>query len=132
MLLLPKHPEAVSELTSYMVAIVWASEDYAGLAWVCYNNAAYRCQAAANNNRTWSRINPSLFSQCFTGKTQTANHCDLCLVASHATKDCTLVAEGDPDLPSRLKAVESVVAAFFQTGGLSSVDCQLQGPPRRT
>ena len=39
--------------------------------------------------------------------------------------------EGDPDLPSRLKAVESAVAAFSQTGGLSSVDRRLHGPPRR-
>ena len=126
-----KHPEAVPELMSYMVAIIRASEDYAGLAWVRYD-AAYRRQAAANYNRKWSRINPSLFSLCFTGKAQIANRCDLCLAASHATKDCALVAEGDPDLPSRLKAVESAVAAFSQTGGLSSVDRRLQGPPRRT
>ena len=56
-----KHPEAVPELMSYMVAIIRASEDYAGLAWVCYD-AAYQRQVAANNNRMWLRINPSLFS----------------------------------------------------------------------
>ena len=123
-----KHPEAVPELMSYMVAIIRASEEYAGLAWVRYD-AAHRRQAAANNNRKWST---SLFSLCFTGKAQIANRCDLCLAAPHATKDCALVAEGDPDLPSRLKAVESAVAAFFKTGGLSSVDRRLQGPPRRT
>ena len=65
----------------------------------------------------------------FMGKAQTANRCDLCLAASHATKDCALVAEGDPDLPSTLKVVESAVASFSQTGGLSSVDRWLQGPP---
>ena len=99
-----------------MVAIIRVSEDYAGLAWVRYD-AAYRRPAAANNNRTWSRISPSVFSLIFMGKAQTANRCDLCLAASHATKDCALVAEGDPDLISRLKAVESAVAAFSQTGG---------------
>ena len=36
-----KHPEAVPELMSYVVAIIRASEDYAGLAWVRYD-AAYR------------------------------------------------------------------------------------------
>ena len=132
MLLSAKHPEAVPELMSYMVAIIWASEDYVNLAWVLYD-AAYWHQATANNNRTWSRINPSLFSLCFMGKARTANRCDLCLAASHATKDCTLVAEGDPDLPSRLKVVESVVAAFSQTARLI-VSCMglLDGPRLRS
>ena len=53
----------------------------------------------------------------FHGEGTKANRYDLCLVASHATKDCALVAEGDPDLPSTLKVVESAVAAFSQTGG---------------
>ena len=67
------------------------------------------------------------------GKAQRANHCDLCLAASHATKDYALVAEGDPDLPSRLKAVESTVAVFCQTGGLI-VGCRglLDGPRMRS
>ena len=88
-----RHPEPVPELMLYM-AIVRALEDYTGLAWVCYD-AAYRRQAAANGNRTWSRINPSLFSLCFTGKAQMANRCDLCLVASHRTRECALATEGD-------------------------------------
>ena len=66
----------------------------------------------------------------FHGEGTKANRYDLCLAASHATKDCALVAEGDPDLPSTLKVVESAVAAFSQTGGgVSSVDRRLQGPP---
>ncbi len=35
-----RHPEAVPELMAYMVAIIRASEDYSGLAWVHYD-AAY-------------------------------------------------------------------------------------------
>ena len=45
-----KHPEAVPELVSYVMAIIWASEDYAGLAWVRYD-AAYRRQASVNNSQ---------------------------------------------------------------------------------
>ena len=118
-----KHPEVMPELMSYMVMIIRASEDYAGIAWVY--NAAYWRQAAANNNRTWSRINPSLFSLCFMGKAQTAIHCDLCLAASHATKDCALAVEDDSGLSSRLKTMELALAAFSQTGGLSLGHCQL-------
>ena len=110
-----KHPEAIPELMAYMVAVIRACEDFSGLAWIRYD-AAYRRQAAASGNRTWSRINPSLFSLCFTGKAQAAKRCDLCLAASHVTKDCSLSADLDPDLPSRLKAVESAVVAFAQSG----------------
>ncbi len=76
-----KHLEAMPELIAYMVAIIRASEDYSGQAWVRYD-AAYRRLAAANGNRAWSRINPSLFFLCFTGKAQAARRCDLCLSAA--------------------------------------------------
>ena len=122
-----KHPEAIPELMAYMVAVIRACEDFSGLAWVRYD-AAYRRQAAASGNRTWSRINPSLFSLCFTGKAQAAKRCDLCLAASHVTKDCSLSADLDPDLPSRLKAVESAVVAFAQSGSGGS-ERQLQRRP---
>ena len=60
-----KHPEAVSELMSYIVVIIWASEDYARLACVHYDMAsydtAYQQQAAANKIRTGSVITFSLF-----------------------------------------------------------------------
>ncbi len=107
-----KHPEAVPELMSYMVSIIRASEDYDGLTWVRYD-AAYRRQVVANRNCKWSRINPSLFSLCFTGKAQVAKRCDLCLSASHQTAECSLSSEIDPDLP---KAVETAVVAFSKSG----------------
>ena len=123
-----KHPEAVPELLAYMVAIIRACEDFAGLAWVRYDSA-YRRQAAASGNRTWSRINPSLFSLCFTGKAQAARRCDLCLAASHTTKECSLASDVDPDLPTRLKAVESAVVAF--AGGPGMSERQSPGTGRR-
>ena len=116
-----KHPEAIPELLAYMVAIIRACEDFAGLAWVRYDSA-YRRQAAASGNRTWSRINPSLFSLCFTGKALTAKRCDLCLATSHSTKECSLNTDSDPDLPSRLRAVESAVVAF--AGGPGTTERQ--------
>ena len=125
-----KHPEVVPELMSYMVSIIRASEDYTGLAWVRYD-AAYRRQAAANGNKLWSRINPSLFSLCFTGKAQTTSRCDLCLAASHGTRECALASEADPDLPSRLKAVESAMAVFAHTGPVQPPERRLSGSQRR-
>ena len=46
-----------------------------------------------------------------------ANRCDICLAASHVTKDCALALEGYTDLPSRLRAVESAVVVFLRRLG---------------
>ena len=73
-----------------------------GTAWVRYD-AAYPRQAAVSGNRTWSRINPYLYALCFTGKAQAAKRCDLCLSVSHESKECSILTETDPDLPSQLK-----------------------------
>ncbi len=106
-----KHPEAIPELMAYLICIARVSQDFAGVAWVRYD-AAFRRQAAITGNRQWSRINPSLYSLCFAGRAQTSNRCDLCLSSSHATKECALVADPDPEMPSRLKAIESAVLAI--------------------
>ena len=125
-----KHLGAVPQLMSFMVSIIRAAEDYAGLAWVRYD-AAYRRQAVASGNRAWSQINPSLFSLCFTGKAQVANRCDLCLAATHTTRECSLALDGDPDLPTRMRAVESAVVVFANRGGAQTVDRRQSGSQRR-
>ncbi len=57
---------------AYMVGILKASAEYEGEAWAAYD-VAYRRQAAATNNRNLSKINPSLFALCFTGKGKKVN-----------------------------------------------------------
>ena len=59
-------PEAVSELMAYLIQIIRVSQDFGGLAWVNYDLAFHR-QAAATGNKSWSKINPSLYSICFSG-----------------------------------------------------------------
>ena len=62
-----KNGGAVPELIVYMVSIIRTEEEYAEGAWVHYD-AAYHQQAAECRNTTWSKVSPSLFSLCFTGK----------------------------------------------------------------
>ncbi len=62
--------------------------------------------------RQWSRINPSLYSICFSGVVRANKRCDLCLGLTHETKDCALSGEVDHDVGSRLKATESAVLAL--------------------
>ena len=108
-----KNPEAVPELLAYLVCILRTSQDFGGLAWVNYDSA-FRRQAAATGNRHWSRVNPSLYSICFAGVARSSVRCELCLSLNHRSKDCAMVADSDPDVGSRLKAVESAVLALTQ------------------
>ena len=58
------------------------------------------------------------------GKAQVANRCDLCLAATHTTRECSLASDGDPDLPTQMRAVELAVVMFANRGGAQTVDRQ--------
>ena len=105
-ILAKQFPDSEPELMSYMIVIIKVSRDYEGLAWANYD-MLYCHRAAATNCRSWSQINLSLFSLCFTGKGQGSQQCDLCGDTSHRAEDCTIVMERDPDLASRLRTLES-------------------------
>ena len=101
----------VPELMAYMISILRASQEYEGLAWATYD-AAYHRQAAATGHKQWSKVNPSLYTVCFTGKARKATRCNLCLSAAYKTPECSLAMDEDPDVGQRLKAVKSAVIAF--------------------
>ncbi len=103
-----QHPEAVPELMAYLVNILRASQDFTGLAWLTYD-AAFRRQAAITGNRQWSRLNPTLYNICFVEKAWATSRCELCMDLHHKTNECALVSEADPDVATRLKAIESAV-----------------------
>ena len=82
-----KCPNRVPEMMAYMIQIIQASQEYEGLAWFAYDEA-YRRQAAVTQHYEWSRINPSIFSICFTGRAKRGQRCEWCLSASHSSGDC--------------------------------------------
>ena len=104
-------PQYVPELMAYMVSILQASQEYEGSAWTTYD-AAYHSQAAATGNKQWSKVNPSLYTVCFTGKVRKAIRCDLCLSTAHKTEDCHLTSDDNLDLAKRVRAMELAVVAF--------------------
>ena len=107
----PQFPKVIPELMAYMTTIVRVSRDYTGLAWVRYD-AAFRRQAALTGNRGWSRINSTIYTVCFTGNAQMTERCELCFGSTHASKDCALRGDPDPELQVRVKAVEAAVLAM--------------------
>ena len=106
-----QYPEAVLELLAYLIFILHVSQDFGGVAWVAYD-VAFRRQAFITGSRQWSKVNPSLYSICFSGVAWTGRRCELCLSLSHATQECALVSGPDPDLPARMKSLESAVLAI--------------------
>ena len=107
----PGNPAAVPELMAYLRTITRASQDFEGLAWERYD-AAYRRQVTASKNRSWSRVDTSLYALGFRGgKASRGERCELCLTATHTTKQCALQGNPDPELGSRIKAVESILVA---------------------
>lgn len=78
------HPRAVPELLAYLIFILQASQDFGGVSWVTHD-AAFRQQAFITGNQQWSRLNPSLYSICFSGAVRTGMCCELCLSLSHLT-----------------------------------------------
>ena len=107
----PRFPALLPELMAYQATIVRVSQEFAGLAWVRYDQA-FRRQAAIQGNRQWSVINSTMYTMCFTGNACSVVRCDLCLSASHTSADCALRGESNPGMRARVKAVEAVVVAL--------------------
>ena len=54
---------------------------------------SFRRQVAVSGNRSWSEVNSTLYSVCFTGKSWRNSQCELCLAKLHITNNCLLQGE---------------------------------------
>ncbi len=82
-----KHPEAVTEMLAYQLAIVRASEQYDGLYWRAYDTH-FRVNAAASGNRQWSRLDTDLYTRFFTGRAKALASCSFCDSTAHEEARC--------------------------------------------
>ena len=99
-------PERVADLLGYMISIIKASQDFAGSAWVTYDDM-FRRQAANDKENICSNINTSLFSLCFTSNARTSSRCEFFFTSDQVN--------GPIDAPSRGGRCV-VTAAKFQSG----------------
>ena len=61
-----KNPPRSPDLMAYMTIVAKASQKFAWTSWVVYDQNF--CQEAACSTSTqWARVNPSIYTQCFTG-----------------------------------------------------------------
>ena len=107
-------PERVPDLLAYLIQIVKASLDFDGSAWATYDGT-FRRQAAAIRGTQWSRLNPSFFSMCFTGKARSSTQCKRCFSTNHETRGCSSLQEFFSNPPAG--------------GGQANVDDLMSGNP---
>lgn len=92
--LAPVQPERVQELMAYQAIIAKASTKYRWPSWIVYDQN-FRQEAAGQPAQSWAKVDPSIYSLCFTGQARSSeNWCSLCQSLDHATGDC-------PARPSR-------------------------------
>ena len=106
-------PELVPELMAYQATIIRVSQDFAGQAWVRYDQA-YRRQAALTGHTRWSVTNATLYTMCFTGMATVQKRCELCLATSHTEQECAQAGDVDPGLKERLKTIEAAMVALMK------------------
>ena len=75
---------------AYMVIIAKASQKFAWPSWVVYDQN-FRQEAACSTSTQWARVDPSIYTQCFTGMAIGAEGwCKLCQSIEHSSENCPL------------------------------------------
>jgi len=96
---------------AYMAMIIRASQDHKAIAWVRYDVGFWR-QAALTKNRTWSQINSTLYSMCFTASFQRVARCELCLGTTHSAANYALQGEPMGEVKERMRTMEATLLAL--------------------
>ncbi len=88
-----RYPARVPDLIGYMLNIGRASQKYKWPAWVVYDQN-FRMEAADKGLTDWSKVDPSLFSLCFTGQAiSPESWCRFCQGLDHGSDQCTLARQ---------------------------------------
>ncbi len=83
-----RSPARMPDLLGYMLTIVKASQKYKWPSWVVYDQN-FRLEPAEKGMLEWSKVDPSLFSLCFTGQAISAESwCRHCQGLDHGSDQC--------------------------------------------
>ncbi len=79
-------PDRAKSLLAYMTTIAKASIKYTWPSWTVYDQN-YRQEAADNDFKDWSKVDPNIYTQCFTNAaTSRESWCQLCQSIDHGHK----------------------------------------------
>ncbi len=82
-----KSPEVVPEMLVYLLTIMRAQKEFEEPAWRLYD-VAFREKAASTRNTQWSKIDPHLYNQVFTGRARRVTFCTHCQATTHTSEEC--------------------------------------------
>ena len=114
-------PERAGDLLGYSSQIARASQKYKWPSWVIYDQN-FRQDAADRGVTEWSRLDPSLYTQCFTGQAKSNDSwCRSCHSIDHSTEWCPLNPPPPPKQASKAKPNPSALSGphtgqFLQGG----------------
>ncbi len=104
--ILKLQPERAVELMAYQSIIAKASVRYKWPSWVMYD-ASFRQEVAGVSGTSWAKVDPSIYSLCFTGQTlNTENWCQNCQTLDHTPNTCPLRPRKRPWGPATGQAVQ--------------------------
>ena len=85
-----KEPDRTNNLLAYMVTIAKASIKYSWPSWVVYDQN-FRQEAADNGLKDWAKVDPSIYTQCFTNAAISEERwCKNCQSIDHNSGSCPL------------------------------------------
>ena len=85
--LLIRHPERVQSLLMYSATIARLSKKFRWPSWIIYDQY-FRQEAADTGKADWSKIDSSIYTQCFTGMALTDGWCSICTSMDHVKGSC--------------------------------------------
>ena len=95
--LLAKHPERAQSLLMYSATIACLSKKFRWPSWIIYDQYI-RQEAADSRKIDWSKIDSSIYIQCFIGMSLTEGWCSICTSMDHVKGSCPYrSAEEHPD-----------------------------------
>ena len=94
--IISKAPDRAKNLLAYMTSIAKCSAKYRWPSWVVYD-LNFRQDAAEAGQKDWSKVEPSIYTQCFTGAgINQESWCRRCHSIDHATDMCPVKQGGMP------------------------------------
>ena len=83
-----KEPERTKNMLAYLSLIAKCSLKYRWPSWLVYDQN-FRQEAAESGRTDWSKVDPSIYAQCFTGASiSPENWCKRCHSVDHVSDSC--------------------------------------------
>ena len=84
-------PHCLPELMAYQIEIAKCAKKYKWPSWIIYD-LNFRQEAASNPRLSWATVEPSIYTQCFTGMAKDPSDlwCKSCQSLDHTTAFCPL------------------------------------------